>query len=636
MSGIANYVLQEKKWDDLSLSLRMYGKNEPPEMQLENMYELVSRVNGARFEEPRFDQSEFSHSDRMYPSMMKPDVKSRWDHQKRSYEQERDQYKKIKRFAYANFMSENPSHPLTQGLAKTSYGQQVSSEREQLMRQQSQQNMHRSSPQSGTGETIHDEMQRDSVDLQGATDQLVKFVSPETNEVFAALSTERDETGRIVDKGFASTESQHELKYKYDSEGRLTTTYYSGKAIEVYGYNQLGQRTQSHVTGGKLSNYTYNKLGQLVQAGTTTYRYNEDGDLVEKNESEQITRYNYLTTGQLCEVNLPNGSLIEYRFDENGLRTEKLINGKLYQRYEWTDLTTLAAVEDSTGTTRFQYNEDGDPIAMAKGDDVYLLATDQLGSILTVADMAGNSLQEILYDSFGGRIQNSNPDHDFYLGFAAGLHDKDTGLIHFGYREYAPAIGRFITPDPMGYDGGGVDIYGYCLDDPINFIDRVGLLAWVPIAGGVIGAGYNAYDGYEDWKSDKISNLDYAKSIGLGGVTGAISTLGGGVVSSVAVGAGAAATNEAGNQIIKKGKIEDTAKVVDAATSGTFGALGGKLVQKVGKNVMKMPKTDKIPAPPVKDYGDLGAVTGSVAGSELSDKTVTKIKSNKKKKKRGK
>ncbi len=484
MSGLANYVLQEKKWDDLSLSLRMYGKNEPPEMQLENMYELVSRTNGARFEEPRFDQSEFSHSDRMYPSMMKPEIKSRWGQQKRNYEQHRDQYKKIKRFAHANFMSENPGHPLTQGLAKTSYGQEVYSELEQLMRQQcpqsqqsrqGQQNRHNSGPQSSTGQFIHDEMQRDSVDLRGAKDQLVKFASPETNEVFAALSTERDETGRIVDKGFESTASQHELKYKYDSEGRLTTTYYSGKAVEVYAYNNQGQRIQSHVTGGKLSNYTYNQIGQLVQAGTTTYRYNGDGDLVEKNESGQITRYNYLTTGQLCEVILPNGTLIEYRFDENGLRTQKLINDKLYQRYQWTDLTTLAAVEDSTGTTHFQYNEDGDPIAMQKGEDVYLLATDQLGSIFTVADMLGNSLQDVLYGSFGRRIQNSNPDHDLYLGFAAGLHDKDTGFIHFGYREYDPSIGRFITPDPIGLAGRDGDIYGYCLDDPINFHDRVGL-----------------------------------------------------------------------------------------------------------------------------------------------------------------
>ncbi|WP_291330359.1 RHS repeat-associated core domain-containing protein [Desulfovibrio sp. UCD-KL4C] len=49
------------------------------------------------------------------------------------------------------------------------------------------------------------------------------------------------------------------------------------------------------------------------------------------------------------------------------------------------------------------------------------------------------------------------------------------GFILLEHREYNPAIGRFITPDPIGFAGGDVDIYGYCLDDPINFYDRTGL-----------------------------------------------------------------------------------------------------------------------------------------------------------------
>ncbi|NDV24970.1 hypothetical protein FMS18_19995 [Desulfovibrio sp. JC022] len=57
-------------------------------------------------------------------------------------------------------------------------------------------------------------------------------------------------------------------------------------------------------------------------------------------------------------------------------------------------------------------------------------------------------------------------------------------MIHFGYREYDPIIGRFISPDPLGYDGGDVDVYGYCLDDPSNFVDRNGLFS-----NGLCGAG---------------------------------------------------------------------------------------------------------------------------------------------------
>jgi RHS repeat-associated protein len=114
-------------------------------------------------------------------------------------------------------------------------------------------------------------------------------------------------------------------------------------------------------------------------------------------------------------------------------------------------------------------------MGMSRNGQIFLFATDQLGSIFSVADSLGNSVQEILYDSFGRRIQNSNPEYDLILGFGGGLYDSDTGLIHYGYREYDPVIGRFISPDPLGYDGGDVDVYGVCLDDPVNFVDRLGL-----------------------------------------------------------------------------------------------------------------------------------------------------------------
>ena len=138
-------------------------------------------------------------------------------------------------------------------------------------------------------------------------------------------------------------------------------------------------------------------------------------------------------------------------------------------------MTTLTTVEDAEGISKFHYNEHGRVMGMSRNDQVFFFATDQLGSIFTVADSSGNSVQEILYDSFGRRIYNSDPEYDPMLGFGGGLYDSDTGLIHFGYREYDPVIGRFISPDPLGYDGGDVDLYGYCLDDPINFVDRLGL-----------------------------------------------------------------------------------------------------------------------------------------------------------------
>jgi RHS repeat-associated protein len=120
-------------------------------------------------------------------------------------------------------------------------------------------------------------------------------------------------------------------------------------------------------------------------------------------------------------------------------------------------------MEDASGTTVFKYNKAGKAVGMIHRKQTYLLGTDQLGSVFAVADLSGNNVQEVLYDSFGRKIMNSNPEFNNPLGFAGGLYDEDTGLIHFGYREYDPVIGRFISPDPLGYDGGDVDLYGYSL-----------------------------------------------------------------------------------------------------------------------------------------------------------------------------
>jgi RHS repeat-associated protein len=61
------------------------------------------------------------------------------------------------------------------------------------------------------------------------------------------------------------------------------------------------------------------------------------------------------------------------------------------------------------------------------------------------------------------------------FGFAGGLHDRDTGLARFGYRDYDPETGRWTAKDPILFAGGDVDLYGYCLNDPVNFIDPEGL-----------------------------------------------------------------------------------------------------------------------------------------------------------------
>jgi len=55
--------------------------------------------------------------------------------------------------------------------------------------------------------------------------------------------------------------------------------------------------------------------------------------------------------------------------------------------------------------------------------------------------------------------------------------DHETGLHYNYYRTYDPSIGRYITSDPIGLDGG-LNTYAYVNANPLNSIDPFGLVVW--------------------------------------------------------------------------------------------------------------------------------------------------------------
>ncbi len=152
---------------------------------------------------------------------------------------------------------------------------------------------------------------------------------------------------------------------------------------------------------------------------------------------------------------------------------------------------------------RFEYADGRMPVAMTRGDSTYYLTYDQVGSLRVVADSTGNVVKTIEYDSFGNIIGvgGTDPSFEVPFGLAGGLHDRDTGLVRFGYRDYDPDIGRWTAKDPIFFAGGDVDLYGYCLNDPVNLVDPNALFSEKLIShasstwGGIIAGGPGALVG---------------------------------------------------------------------------------------------------------------------------------------------
>jgi RHS repeat-associated protein len=80
--------------------------------------------------------------------------------------------------------------------------------------------------------------------------------------------------------------------------------------------------------------------------------------------------------------------------------------------------------------------------------------------------------QRLDYDEFGQVLQDTNPGFQPF-GFAGGLYDLDTGIVYFGARDYDALVGRWTGKDPSGF-AGGVNLYAYVKNDPVNFVDPTG------------------------------------------------------------------------------------------------------------------------------------------------------------------
>jgi RHS repeat-associated protein len=290
----------------------------------------------------------------------------------------------------------------------------------------------------------------------------------------------RDKTGRITSKAETVEGATSNYFYTYDSMGRLLTVTRDTALIEEYQYDSVGRRTyeMNVLKGVSGRTFNYSDEDHLVTAGDTTYQYDLDGFLTTKTQGSNVTQYSHSSRGEFLRADLADGRVIEYINDPLGRRTAKKVGGVVTEKYLWQGLTRLLAVYDGSNTLimRFQYADARMPVAMTTGGATYYLTYDQIGSLRIVADASGNVVKRIDYDSFGNIVGDTNPAFSVPFGFAGGLSDPDTGLARFGSRDYDPDTGRWTAKDPIGFGGGSTDLYGYCLDDPVNRKDPVGLV----------------------------------------------------------------------------------------------------------------------------------------------------------------
>ena len=105
--------------------------------------------------------------------------------------------------------------------------------------------------------------------------------------------------------------------------------------------------------------------------------------------------------------------------------------------------------------------------------------TDHLNTVRDIAKYNSGSdmttvVNHLIYDAFGRVTSESNPAVDSLFLFTARPFDTDTGLQNNLNRWYDSRVGRWLSEDPIGFNGGDGNLYRYVQNNASTFVDFKG------------------------------------------------------------------------------------------------------------------------------------------------------------------
>jgi RHS repeat-associated protein len=198
-----------------------------------------------------------------------------------------------------------------------------------------------------------------------------------------------------------------------------------------------------------------------------------------KPESVQCSNANTPLTIELrwgCEKSSSKnaaGSGDTFKYDPLGRRIEK--SSSAATSIFAYDGDNLIEETNSSGAVVARYtqtqNIDG-PLAMLRGSATSYYNADGLGSVTSLTNSSGAAAETYTYDSFG-KVTASSGSLVNPFQYTGREFDSETGLYYYRARYYDPSVGRFISEDPIAFNGG-FNFYRYVSNSPANFVDPFG------------------------------------------------------------------------------------------------------------------------------------------------------------------
>jgi RHS repeat-associated protein len=286
-----------------------------------------------------------------------------------------------------------------------------------------------------------------------------------------------DELGRLIGR---SDNTSFRL-WTYDANSNRTSVQ-SGSNLYPYTVDTNSNRLMS-VAGPVAKTYTYDATGNVLSDGITNFTWNAAGRLRKIVKGNKTRKYKFNGLGERTRRNGADKKRFAFLYDAAGhlvseykTRNIKKENWKLKQETVWLDDIPIAVLKQPVATEPVQ---------------VYFIHTDHLNTPRLIVDKNNTPVWRWNNsEAFGANLVDKDPDGDgtkfqYNLRFAGQYFDNETRLHYNYFRNYDPETGRYISSDPIGL-AGGLNTYGYVLNNPLGYIDPTGETSVIVIGGIII------------------------------------------------------------------------------------------------------------------------------------------------------
>lgn len=352
-----------------------------------------------------------------------------------------------------------------------------------------------------------------------------------------------DSNYNLISKNTTTTAPLNET-FTYD-DGNITQ-HVIGSDIYGYAYDDNGNITQITKNGTVRQSYVYDANNQLIRENnldtnkTIIYTYDEGGNLLNKRRydystaetptgvsyntgyaydsvwKDKLVTYmgqsitydaignpvNYMGAtidwfGRQMQSYSKGSTSITYKYDSDGLRTQKVVNGVRYDYY-YVDGQLRYEKKGDEYEIIYRYNNDGTLASVTRNrfsdgkTDILYAVTNTRGDVIELRSGSGAVNTVYTYDSWGKLISitnasgtalaSSNLGVQSSIRYRGYVYDTETGFYYLQSRYYDPEIGRFLNADDVDFIGASGTVisynaFAYCENNAVNDNDFSGLLS---------------------------------------------------------------------------------------------------------------------------------------------------------------